>query len=135
MAQRIEGRPRELLEAANFCHVGTIRGDGTPHIVPVWVDTDGEHVLLNTAEGRAWPSNARRDPRVTLTVANMDNPYEYVEIRGRVAEMTREGADDHINRMAKKYLDEDEYPFRQPGEQRMVVRVAPEGVRHMDPSG
>jgi len=135
MAQSIEGRPRELLEQRNFCHVGTIRKDGTPHIVPVWVDTDGRHVVLNSAEGRAWPGNASRDPRVTLTVTNMENPYEYVEIRGQVAEMTRDGADDHINQMAKKYLGQDEYPFRQPGEQRVIVRVTPDHVRHMDPSG
>jgi PPOX class probable F420-dependent enzyme len=126
----IEDAVQALLKAKNFCHVGTVRADGTPHIVPVWVDTDGEHVVLNSAEGRVWVRNVDRDPRVTCTVMNMANPYEFVEIRGRVAERTREGADDHIDAMAKKYLDADSYPFRTPTEQRIILRIAPERVRH-----
>jgi PPOX class probable F420-dependent enzyme len=126
----IEARSSSLLEAKNFCHVGTIRKDGTPHVVPVWVDIEDGEVLLNTAEGRAWLANVDRDPRVTLTVQNLENPYEYVTIRGRVSERTLEGADAHINALAKKYLDKDEYPFRQPGEVRVKVRVTPERVNH-----
>jgi PPOX class probable F420-dependent enzyme len=126
----IEARSRELLEAKNFCHVGTIRKDGTPHVVPVWVDVESGDVLLNTAEGRAWLANSDRDPRVTLTVQNLENPYEYVTIRGQVSERTHEGADAHINALAKKYLDQDEYPFRQPGEVRVKIRVTPEHVSH-----
>ncbi len=133
MAQSIEGRSRELLEQPNFCHVGSLREDGSPHVVPVWVDTDGTYALLNTAEGRVWANNAERDPRLALTVANRENPYEYVTIRGRVEEITREGADEHIDKLAKKYLGLDEYPLRQPGEQRVIVRVAAERVHHMDP--
>jgi PPOX class probable F420-dependent enzyme len=128
MSQAIEGRVRELLEARNFCHVATLAKDGTPHVAVTWVDTDGEDVLLNTAEGRAWPENLRRDPRATLTVVNSDDPYEYAAVRGRLVEMTREGADDHIDALAKKYLDKDEYPFRQPSEVRLLVRVRPERV-------
>lgn len=128
MGASIEGRARELLEAPNFCHVATIREDGLPHVVPVWVDVDGGQALLNSAEGRAWPTNAERDPRVTLTVQNLENPYEYVTIRGHVAEHTTDGADEHIDRMAKKYLDKDEYPFRQPGEVRVLFRIEPEHV-------
>ena len=82
--------------------------------------------MLNTAEGRAWPRNLERDPRVTLTVQNMENPYEYVEVRGRVAERTHDGADEHIDALAKKYLDQDSYPYRQPGEQRVIIRVEPD---------
>jgi PPOX class probable F420-dependent enzyme len=129
-ASTIEDRSRELLQAKNFCHVGTIRKDGTPHVVPVWVDIEDGDVLLNTAEGRAWIANADRDPRVTLTVQNLENPYEYVTISGRVTERTNEGADEHIDALAKKYLDKDEYPFRQPGEVRVKVRVTPERVNH-----
>jgi PPOX class probable F420-dependent enzyme len=130
MSTTIEGRSSELLQARNFCNVGSIRADGTPHVVPVWVDLEGNEVLLNTAEGRAWLANLDRDPRVTLTVQNLENPYEYVTIRGRMTERTHEGADEHINGLAKKYLDKDEYPFRQPGEVRVKVRVAPETVHH-----
>jgi len=92
----------------------------------VWVDVQDGIPVVNSAEGRAWPRNLERDPRVTPTVQNMENPYEYVEIRGHVAERTHEGADEHINSLAKKYLDKDEYPFRQPGEQRVIIRVEPE---------
>jgi PPOX class probable F420-dependent enzyme len=131
MSATIDERSRELLQAKNFCHVGTIRPDGVPHVVPVWVDVDGEDVLLNTAEGRAWIANADRDPRVTLTIQNLENPYEYLLIRGRVSERTNEGADAHIDALAKKYLDKDTYPFRQPGEVRVKVRISPDHVsRH-----
>lgn len=130
MGQAVEGRAKELLEGKNFCVVGTLRGDGTIHSAPVWVDIEDGQPVLNTAEGRAWPRNLERDPRVTLTVQNLENPYEYVTIRGHVAERTHEGADTHINAMAKKYLGQDEYPYRQPGEQRVIIRVAPEHVHH-----
>jgi len=128
MSATIEGRSEELLQAKNFCLVSTIRSDGSVHAAPVWVDLQDGRPVLNTAEGRAWPRNLERDPRVTLTVQNMDNPYEYLSIRGRVAERTHEGADEHIDAMAKKYLGQDTYPFRQPGEQRVIIRVDPEYV-------
>ena len=129
MSGQIEGRSRELLEGKNFCGVVTIGKDGRPDVVVVWVDTDGEGVLLNSAEGRAWPESLRRDPRVTLAVANHENPYEYVAIDGEAVEITTEGADEHIDKLAKKYLDKDEYPFRQPDEVRLLIRVRPEKVR------
>ncbi len=126
MSVKIEGRAEELLKARNFCNVATLRPDGSVQSAPVWVDVQDGIPVVNSVEGRAWPRNLERDPRVTLTVQNMENPYEYVEIRGRVAERTHEGADEHINSLAKKYLDKDEYPFRQPGEQRVIIRVEPE---------
>ena len=129
MSMRIEGRAEELLKGRNFCQVATLRSDGSVHGVPVWVDVEQGRPVLNTAEGRGWLRNVERDPRVTLTVQNMENPYEYLEIRGRVAERTHDGADAHIDSLAKKYLDKDEYPFRQPGEQRVIVRVEPEHAK------
>jgi PPOX class probable F420-dependent enzyme len=128
MSAKIEGRSAELLEGKNFCHVATLRADGTVQGAPTWVDLQNGRPVLNTAEGRAWPRNLERDPHVTLTVQNMENPYEYVEIRGKVAERTHEGADEHIDALAKKYLGQDEYPYRQPGEQRVIIRVEPEHV-------
>jgi PPOX class probable F420-dependent enzyme len=128
MSTTIAGRGEELLRAKNFCHVATLRANGTIHDVPVWVDVQDGLPTLNTAEGRVWPRNLERDPRVTLTVQNLENPYEYVEILGHEAERTHEGADAHIDALAKKYLGEDEYPYRQPGEQRLIIRVAPERV-------
>jgi PPOX class probable F420-dependent enzyme len=130
MAEPIEGRSRELIEAPNFCFVGTLRADGTPHVVPVWVDADDGHVRLNSARGRAWPRNVERDPRVTLTIQNLQNPYEYTTVRGRVVEVTEDGADAHIDALAKKYLGQDTYPFRQPGERRIIVKVEPDEVRN-----
>jgi PPOX class probable F420-dependent enzyme len=131
MSVRIEGRAEELLKGKNFAHVGALRADGSVQIVPVWVDVEDGLPVVNTAEGRAWPRNLERDPRITLEVQNMENPYEYVEIRGRVAERTHEGVDEHIDSMAKKYLGQDTYPFRQPGEQRLIIRVEPEYVKVM----
>lgn len=128
MSARVEGRGEELLKAKNFCHVATLRADGSVHVAPVWVDVQDGRPVLNSAEGRTWPRNLERDPRVTLTVQNIENPYEYVTIRGRVAERTHEGADEHIDALAKKYLDKDIYPAREPGEQRVIIRVEPEHV-------
>lgn len=128
MSEVIDGRAGELLEATNFCHVATLARDGTPHVAVVWVDADDGDVLLNSSEGRSWPENLRRDPRTTLTVVNSENPYEYVTIKGRMVEMTHQGANDHIDALAKKYLDKDEYPSLQPGEVRLLVRIRPERV-------
>lgn len=128
MSQAIEGRAEELLKGRNFVVVSTIRPDGTIHAAPAWVDVQDGRPVVNSAEGRAWPTNLKRDPRVTLTVQNLENPYEYVAIRGRVAEQTTEGADEHIDALAKKYLGQDTYPYRQPGEQRVILRIEPEHV-------
>lgn len=128
MSTTIEGRSEELLKGKNFCTVATLRSDGTIHGAPVWVDVQDGMAVLNSTEGRAWPRNLERDPHVTLTVPNAENPYEYTEIRGRVAERTHDGADEHIDALAKKYLGKDSYPYRQPGEQRVIIRVAPEHV-------
>jgi PPOX class probable F420-dependent enzyme len=128
MSTPIAGRAEQLLEAKNFCNVCTLQPDGSVHAAPVWVDVKDGLAELNTARGRVWPRNLERDPRVTLTVLNLENPYEYVSIRGRVSEWSTEGADEHIDALAKKYLDQDSYPFRQPGETRVIVRVAAEDV-------
>ena len=123
-----EAPVRKLLEDVNYCHVGTISQDGTSHVTPVWVHTDGEHVELNSAEGRLWVRNVDRDGRITCTIMNMKDPQEFVEIRGRVAERTNEGADEHIESLAQKYTNK-KYPFRE-GEQRVIFRIAPDRVRH-----
>ncbi len=128
MRTTLDDRDRELLQAPNFVHVSTLRPDGTVQTVPIWVDVDGDAIVLNTAEGRAWPRNLRRDGRATLTVQNLENPYEYVTITGHVAGDTTDGADAHIDKMAQKYLGQDTYPFRQPGEQRVIFRIAPDRV-------
>ncbi|HLI31851.1 MAG TPA: PPOX class F420-dependent oxidoreductase [Solirubrobacteraceae bacterium] len=130
MSTLLEGRAAELLAAPNFCVVATLRADGSIHTAPVWVDIEQGLPVLNTAEGRSWPRNLERDPRLTMTIQNMENPYEYVSIRGRVAQRTHEGADEHIDRMAMKYLGQERYPYRQEGEVRVIIRVSPEHVYH-----
>jgi PPOX class probable F420-dependent enzyme len=134
MPEKIEGRVAELLEAKNFAQVATVRENGSPHVTPVWVDHDGENIVLNTAEGRAWPANARRSGKVAINVVNHENPYEYVYVQGTVAEDTTDGADEHIDKLAKKYMDVDEYPFRQEGEQRLIIKIAPDKVILNSPS-
>jgi PPOX class probable F420-dependent enzyme len=105
--------------------------DGTPQVTPVWFDWDGKNLIFNSARGRQKDLNVRRDPRVTLTISDPENPYRYVEVRGRVTDITQEGAGDHIDKMAKKYLDKDKYPFAQPGEVRVLYTVRPEKVQGM----
>ncbi len=130
MPDTLDGRKRELLEAPNFCNVATILRDGTPHVVPTWVDVEGDQIWLNSAEGRLWPKNIRRDPRVTLTILDQENPYEFVSIRGRLVEDTHDGADEHIDKLAKKYMGVDTYPLRKEGEQRVIFKIQPERVIH-----
>jgi PPOX class probable F420-dependent enzyme len=118
----------DLLKKPAFGHLTTMNADGTPQSTPVWVDFDGKNVIVNTARGRVKTKNLARDPRVALSISDPDNPYRYLSIQGRVAEMTENGGDAHIDAMAKKYLGKDTYPYRQPGEVRVIVRITPEKV-------
>jgi PPOX class probable F420-dependent enzyme len=126
----LEGRARELFEqGANFVAIATQDQAGRPRLVVIWADLEDGRIAVNSAEGRHWPTNIRRRPEVSLVVVNRKNPYEYAEITGRVVEDTHEGADDHIDRLAKKYLDVDEYPGRVEGEQRVKFLIEPEHIR------
>jgi PPOX class probable F420-dependent enzyme len=122
---------KKLFLAPNFAHVATLMPDGSPQVTPVWVDLDGERILVNSAEGRVKPRNVRRDPRVAISIVQQDNPYSSAFVRGRVVEITHEGADELIDKLAKKYLGQDRYPFRQPGEQRVTLVIEPEHVSSM----
>ncbi len=121
----------DLFDKRTIASLVTLMPDGSPQVTPVWCDFDGTHVLVNTARGRQKDRNMRRDPRVALALIDPDNPYRYLEVRGRVEEMTEEGARRHIDKMAKKYLNRDEYPFLQPGEVRLLCRIKPEAFTHM----
>ncbi len=124
---------QHLLGGKNFAHVATVMEDGSPQVSPVWVDSEDGLVVFNTAEGRLKPKNLRRDPRVAISITNPENPYESLLIRGRAVELTHEGADEHIDALAKRYMGVEEYPMRQPGEVRVIVKVKPERVQHMAP--
>jgi PPOX class probable F420-dependent enzyme len=121
----------DLFKKKAFAHLATLMPNGEPQVTPVWVDYDGERVVINTAEGRQKDKNLQRDGRVSLSITDPDNPYRYLEVRGRVSERTTSGADAHIDKMAKKYMDKDKYPFRQPGEVRVIFKVTPEHVSSM----
>jgi PPOX class probable F420-dependent enzyme len=106
-----------------FAHLGTLMPDGSPQVTPVWFDYAGGSLRINSARDRQKDRNMRRDPRIALCITDPDNPYRYLEIRGRVTEITEQGADAHINSLAHKYLGVDVYPYRQPGEVRVTYKI------------
>ncbi len=131
MSQSIPDKYRDLFTKRAFASLATLMPDGSPQVTPVWVDLEGDLVLVNTARGRQKDKNMRRDPRVAMAIIDPENPYRYLEIRGRIAEITEEGADAHIDKMAKKYLGADKYPYRQPSETRVIYKIQPERVSTM----
>jgi PPOX class probable F420-dependent enzyme len=131
MAAIPEGFKELLHKKKAFAHLATVNADGTPQVTPVWVDYDGTHVLFNTASGRVKDRNLQRHPRVALSIADPDNPYRYLQIRGRITERTETGADAHIDSLAKKYLGQDRYTNRRPGEVRVIYKVSPERIQTM----
>lgn len=118
----------DLFQKKAFGQLATLMPDETPQVSPVWIDYDGRYILVNTAKGRVKDRNMRRDPRVGMDIMDPDNPYRHLSIRGRVAEITEQGADQHIDKMAKKYLNLDRYPNRQPGEVRVLHKIEPTGT-------
>jgi PPOX class probable F420-dependent enzyme len=118
-----------LLAKKNHAVVSTHNQDGSIHSTVVWVNVEDGRLAVNSAVGRKWPTNLERDPTIALVVYDEDNPYDYVEVRG-TARGTTEGADGHIDRLAKKYMGADSYPFRQAGEQRITYLVEPALIRH-----
>lgn len=118
-----------LLDKPNYAVIATSNEDGSLHTAVVWADVIDGKLAVNSAVGRKWPSNVERNPQVSVLIYDQNNPYDYVEVRGK-AKGTTDGADAHIDRLAKKYLDKDEYPFRQPGEQRITYTIEPTLVRH-----
>ena len=134
MAEKLEGRQLDILTTGkNYAHVSIPRRDGTVQSVIVWAHADDNgNVTLNSAEGRAWPANLRKAGTATVTLMADGNPYEYVSVVGKLTEDTHDGADEHIDFLAKKYIDQDEYPFRQEGEQRIKFALAPEKVTYVN---
>jgi PPOX class probable F420-dependent enzyme len=119
---------KDLFTKVAFAHLATLMADGSPHVTPVWVDYDGANVRVNSAKGRVKDKNMRRDKRVALSIQDPDDPYRYLAIRGEVAEITENGADAHIDALAKKYLGKERYPFRSPGEVRVIYKIRAERI-------
>lgn len=118
----------DLFQKKAFAHLATLMPDGSPQVTPVWIDYDGKQILINTIRGRQKDLNVRRDNRIALSIQDPDNPYRYLQIRGRIIETTEDGADDHINRLAKKYLNVDQHPFRRPGQIRVIHKIKIEHI-------
>lgn len=125
----------KLLREKNFGFIATLMKDGSPQITPTWIDHEDDIILVNTAEGRVKQRNVAREPRVAISVLDQNNPYNMVSIRGRVIEQTNKGADEHIDKLARKYLGLDKYPFRSDNEKRVILRIKPEKIFHQKPQG
>jgi PPOX class probable F420-dependent enzyme len=121
----------DILQKKAFAQLATLMPDGSPQVSPVWFDFDGQNILVNTAKGRVKDQNMRRDKRVGLDIMDPDNPYRHLSIRGRVVDITENGADAHIDKLAKRYIGQERYPYRANGEVRVIFKIQPEGIHAM----
>ena len=123
---------RKLFESKNFGFLSSLMKDGSPQVTPMWVDIENGYILVNTAIGRLKQKNISRDPRVALAIADQNNPYDTVTIRGEVIEqITGVPAEEHIDKLAKKYIDKDKFPYRSPGEERIILKIKPDRIFHL----
>jgi PPOX class probable F420-dependent enzyme len=120
---KLNAKAAKLIEGKNFAFLGTIMPDGSPHVTPVWIDREDDMILVNTAMGRVKQKNVARDPRVSLSVADQTNMYDKIVIHGRVVSQALEGADAHIDKLAKKYIGKDKYPWRAAEEKRVILKI------------
>jgi PPOX class probable F420-dependent enzyme len=131
MAIALTPEMKTFIEKKTFAHVATINKNGSPQVSPVWVEHDGTHVVINSEQKRLKVRNLKRDPRVALTIQDTENPYAYIQIKGKVVEITTEGGFEGIDRLAKKYMGVDKYPGNAPGDVRVQIKIAPEKVYRM----
>ena len=131
MADKIPEPFKDLFAKVAYANLATVMPNGSPQVTPVWFDYDGDCLRINSAKGRVKDKNMRRDKRVALSIQDPDNAYRYLAVLGNVEEITEEGADAHIDSLAKKYLGKDKYPFRGPGEVRVIYKIRPEKVSTM----
>lgn len=131
----------KLFRGKNFGFLGTLNKDGSPQVTPTWIDiveneNEGDHqeiILINTAKDRIKQKNVSRDPRVSISIVDEDNPYSMVTIKGRVIEQTTKGADEHIDKLAKRYLNAERYPAHSPDVKRIIVKIKPEKIFYLPP--
>lgn len=131
MAATIPQQYRDLFQKKAFANLATLMPDGRPQVTPVWVDLDDSHIRVNSAKGRVKDKNMRRNKNVALSIFDPDNPYRHLAVQGEVVDITEQGADEHIDALTKKYLGKDKYPFRQPGEVRVIYKIRPDRVAQM----
>ena len=125
---KISSNFQDLFEKQAFANLATMMPDCAPQVTPVWIDFDGKYLLVNTAKGRVKDKNMRMNKQVAISIQDPDNPYRNLTVRGRVVEITEEGANTHIDKLAKKYLGQDTYPYHQPGDVRVIFKIEPEKV-------
>ena len=131
MAANIPESFKDLFSKVAFANLGTVMPDGSPQVTPVWCNFDGTNIWINSAKGRVKDKNMRRNKKVALSIQDPDNAYRHLSLQGEVVEITEQGADDHIDKLTKKYLNKDKYPFRGPGEVRVIYKIRPEKVTTM----
>jgi PPOX class probable F420-dependent enzyme len=125
LARKLTERAIELIDGKNFAYLATLLPDGSPHVTPMWVDHEGDMLLMNTAIGRVKQKNITRDPRVSITIVDSNNPYDRIIIHGRVVNQIEQGADAHIDKLAKKYTGADKYQKTSPTEKRIIIKIEP----------
>lgn len=125
MVTRLNQKALRFIEGKNFADLATLLPDGSPHVTPVWIDHDGDIILVNTAIGRVKQRNVARDPRVSISIVDSNNPYDRVIIHGRVVSMTEQGADAHIDKLAMKYTGANKYEKSSPTERRIIFKIEP----------
>ncbi len=126
-----EGFKDLLTTKTTFAHLATVMADGSPQVTPVWFNYDGTHVVVNSAKGRIKDRNMRARAQVSLSILDPDNAYRYLQIMGRVVEITEQGADAHIDALTKKYTGQDSYPWRSPTEVRVIYKIRPDKAQTM----
>ena len=123
----------KLFDGKNFAFLATVKKDGSPQVTPTWIDRENNIILINTAKGRLKHKNVTRDPRVSISLVDDQNPYSMVTIRGRVIEQISESANKHIDKLARKYLNTDKYPSHSPGVKRVILKIKPEKIFFLPP--
>ena len=131
--KKIIGPVSKIIQKNSFAFLATLMKDGSPHVSPVWIDIVDNIILINTAKGRIKQRNVSRDPRVSISLIDDENPYSMVTIRGKVIDQTSNGADEHIDKLAKKYLNTERYPGHSPNVERVILRIKPEKIFYLPP--
>lgn len=122
---------KDLFQKKAFAHIATVMPDGSPHVTPLWCEYDGTHIWINSAKGRVKDKNMRRDARVALSIQDPDNAYRYIQVRGKVVEITEKGAEEHIDKFSKKYTGKDKYQKPSPDQVRVIYKIKPEKANTM----
>ena len=133
MSAQLDPEIINLMEGTNFASFATLLDNGSPHVAPTWIDHEGNTILINTAIGRVKEKNVKKDPRVAISIYDNKNPYHMVSIRGKVADITTNGAEEHIDKLAKRYFGMDKYPRRSPDERRILLKIKAEKIYHQKP--